>query len=135
METHCRTFFPYSSLSEINIPFFFHFSFRHTVSHLEYFLIFVTGYGNVFPHTTWGKLATIIYAIFGMPLFLLYLSNIGDLLAKSFKWLYAKFCLCKICRLRKRRTLNNDSTIPAPAISSNNSWRTASDKTWPVSKS
>lgn len=94
-------------------------------------VITTIGYGNVFPHTTWGKLATIIYAIFGMPLFLLYLSNIGDLLAKSFKWLYAKFCLCKICRLRKRRTLNNDSTIPAPAISSNNSWRTASDKTWP----
>uniref|UniRef100_A0A182WAU0 Potassium channel domain-containing protein n=1 Tax=Anopheles minimus TaxID=112268 RepID=A0A182WAU0_9DIPT len=34
-----------------------------------------------------------------MPLFLLYLSNIGDILAKSFKWIYAKFCLCRILKL------------------------------------
>ena len=90
-----------------------------------------SGYGNVFPRTVLGKVATIVYAIFGMPLFLLYLSNIGDLLAKSFKWLYAKFCLCKICRLRRRRILNGDT--PAPAVPSLNSWRAASEKTWPVS--
>lgn len=49
------------------------------------------------PKTEWGKIATIFYAIIGMPLFLLYLSNIGDILAKSFKWVYAKVCLCRIC--------------------------------------
>lgn len=32
-----------------------------------------------------------------MPLFLLYLSNIGDILAKSFKWIYARIFLCRIC--------------------------------------
>lgn len=32
-----------------------------------------------------------------MPLFLLYLSNIGDIMARSFKWLYAKLCLCRCC--------------------------------------
>jgi potassium channel subfamily K member 18 len=36
------------------------------------------GYGNIAPSTDWGKIATIFYAIFGMPLFLLYLSNIGN---------------------------------------------------------
>jgi len=51
----------------------------------------------VAPKTEWGKVATIFYAIIGMPLFLLYLSNIGDILAKSFKWSYAKCCLCKGC--------------------------------------
>lgn len=35
------------------------------------------GYGNLAPRTQWGKVATILYAIIGMPLFLLYLSNIG----------------------------------------------------------
>ena len=30
-----------------------------------------------------------------MPLFLLYLSNIGDILAKSFKWLYSRVCKCQ----------------------------------------
>ncbi|KAK1130939.1 hypothetical protein K0M31_017244 [Melipona bicolor] len=42
-------------------------------------------------------MVTIVYAIIGLPLFLLYLSNIGDILAKSFKWTYARCCLCK-CR-------------------------------------
>lgn len=43
-----------------------------------------------------------------MPLFLLYLSNIGDILAKSFKWIYAKVCLCRICPgVAKRREARN----------------------------
>lgn len=49
------------------------------------------------PRTNLGKVTTIIYAIIGMPLFLLYLSNIGDIMARSFKWLYAKVCLCRCC--------------------------------------
>lgn len=41
-----------------------------------------------------------------MPLFLLYLSNIGDIFAKSFKWVYAKVCLCRICPgVAKRRAI------------------------------
>ncbi|XP_054279624.1 potassium channel subfamily K member 18 isoform X2 [Macrosteles quadrilineatus] len=63
-------------------------------------VITTIGYGNVAPRTEWGKLATIVYAIAGMPLFLLYLSNIGDILAKSFKWIYAKchrFQGCSSC--------------------------------------
>lgn len=74
---------------------------------LEGRLLPVSGYGNVAPRTEWGKLATIMYAIAGMPLFLLYLSNIGDILAKSFKWTYTKVCLCQGCpgssAFRKRR--------------------------------
>lgn len=68
----------------------------------NYFLLVVTGYGNITPHTVWGKITTIFYAIAGMPLFLLYLSNIGDILAKSFKWTYAKICLCRGCRMKKQ---------------------------------
>lgn len=62
-------------------------------------VITTIGYGNICPRTKWGKVATIVYAIIGMPLFLLYLSNIGDILARSFKWTYARCCLCK-CRRR-----------------------------------
>uniref|UniRef100_A0A1B6DH55 Potassium channel domain-containing protein n=1 Tax=Clastoptera arizonana TaxID=38151 RepID=A0A1B6DH55_9HEMI len=65
-------------------------------------VITTIGYGNVAPRTSLGKLATIVYAIAGMPLFLLYLSNIGDILAKSFKWTYAKCFLCR-SRYRQRR--------------------------------
>ena len=46
-----------------------------------------------------GKIFSIFYALIGMPLFLLYLSNIGDIMAKSFKWTYSRCCQCK----RKRR--------------------------------
>lgn len=89
------------------------------------------GYGNIAPATDLGKIATIFYAIIGMPLFLLYLSNIGecvdeagwwvwkalnskiplfsllsgDILAKSFKWIYAKCFLCRICPNIARRRL------------------------------
>ncbi|XP_039313656.1 TWiK family of potassium channels protein 9 [Solenopsis invicta] len=62
-------------------------------------VITTIGYGNICPRTKRGKVATIVYAIIGMPLFLLYLSNIGDILARSFKWTYARCCLCK-CRRR-----------------------------------
>ena len=70
------------------------------------FFNFIVGYGNISPRSDWGKLATIVYAIIGMPLFLLYLSNIGDVLAKSFKWIYSKVCLCRICPgVAKRRLI------------------------------
>ncbi|XP_017865215.1 PREDICTED: potassium channel subfamily K member 15 [Drosophila arizonae] len=69
-------------------------------------VITTIGYGNITPSSDWGKLVTILYAIIGMPLFLLYLSNIGDVLAKSFKWIYSKVCLCRICPgVAKRRII------------------------------
>ncbi|XP_076160410.1 TWiK family of potassium channels protein 18 [Ptiloglossa arizonensis] len=64
-------------------------------------VITTIGYGNICPKTKWGKVVTIVYAIIGMPLFLLYLSNIGDILAKSFKWTYARCFLCR-CRRKPR---------------------------------
>ncbi|VEN62405.1 unnamed protein product [Callosobruchus maculatus] len=50
------------------------------------------GYGSVSPRTTWGKLVTILYALVGIPLMLLYLSATGDVLARSFRRLYGKMC-------------------------------------------
>ena len=50
----------------------------------------------------YGKVATIVYAIFGIPLMLICLSNIGDTLAHSFKFLYWKVC-CVLCAKPRRR--------------------------------
>lgn len=41
-----------------------------------------------------GKMVTIVYAMVGMPLFLLYVSNMGDFLATCFRWGYVKLCKC-----------------------------------------
>ncbi|XP_037092491.1 TWiK family of potassium channels protein 7-like [Pollicipes pollicipes] len=57
------------------------------------------GYGNIAPRTSMGKIVTIFYTCVGFPLFLLYLSNIGSVLAQSFKWIYAKLCKCQPARL------------------------------------
>ncbi|XP_077511887.1 TWiK family of potassium channels protein 7-like isoform X2 [Amblyomma americanum] len=57
-------------------------------------VITTIGYGNIAPKTNWGKIVTILYAIVGIPLMLLYLTNIGDILAKAFKYVYRRLCSC-----------------------------------------
>lgn len=52
------------------------------------------GYGNTLPRTQWGKLATMVYATFGIPLYILYFMNMGKVLASTFKWLYTWFHEC-----------------------------------------
>lgn len=37
----------------------------------------MNGYGNVVPKTQWGKAATVVYAVFGIPLYVLYFRNMG----------------------------------------------------------
>ncbi|CAL4060919.1 unnamed protein product [Meganyctiphanes norvegica] len=58
-------------------------------------VITTIGYGHISPNTDQGKIMTIFYTIFGMPVFLLYMANMGDILAKSLKWTYSKLCMCK----------------------------------------
>lgn len=53
---------------------------------------------------------TIVYTMFGMPVFLLYMANMGDILAKSLKWTYAKVCICR---------------RPAPKYDPTVAWRSA----------
>ncbi len=57
-----------------------------------FFLSRPTGYGNLTPKTDVGKLMTILYALVGIPLMLLYMTNIGHILGSSFKYTYSKFC-------------------------------------------
>ncbi|OAD52908.1 Two pore potassium channel protein sup-9 [Eufriesea mexicana] len=59
-------------------------------------------YGHIAPKTKNGKVVTIFYAIVGIPLMLLCLSNIGDIMASSFRFLYWRVC-CYICTKPPRR--------------------------------
>ncbi|KAI1291749.1 hypothetical protein HDE_07399 [Halotydeus destructor] len=61
------------------------------------------GYGNIAPKTWVGQLVTMLYAIFGIPLMLLCLSNIGDVMAHSFKFLYWKVCYTLCIKKKKSK--------------------------------
>lgn len=57
-------------------------------------VITMIGYGNMVPRTPWGKGLTVIYATFGIPLYILYFLNMGRVLARSFKFLYRSLHRC-----------------------------------------
>lgn len=57
-------------------------------------VITMIGYGNLVPKTSYGKIATVIYALFGIPLYILYFLNVGDALAGGFKWVYRRLYRC-----------------------------------------
>lgn len=52
------------------------------------------GYGNLLPRSDAAKVATIVYATFGIPLYILYFLNMGKVLANTFKWIYRRFYAC-----------------------------------------
>ncbi|GMS90565.1 hypothetical protein PENTCL1PPCAC_12740, partial [Pristionchus entomophagus] len=53
-------------------------------------VITTIGYGNTSAKTNFGKTLTIIYAIVGIPLMLLLLTNIDQVMAKIFRFLCAQ---------------------------------------------
>ncbi|XP_064087713.1 TWiK family of potassium channels protein 7-like isoform X1 [Macrobrachium nipponense] len=75
------------------------------------------GYGNLAPRTELGKITTILYAIVGMPLMLLYMSNVGEILANIFKFIYFRACRCDIGSLGYYRTASG--TIRPVTVSQN----------------
>jgi hypothetical protein len=54
------------------------------------------GYGNLAPKTPEGKVVTMLYALVGVPLMLLCLSNLGTVLAGTFQFAYSHAC-CYAC--------------------------------------
>lgn len=57
-------------------------------------VITMVGYGNLVPRTNWGKGLTVAYAVFGIPLYVLYFMNMGKILAGCFRWLYTWLYEC-----------------------------------------
>lgn len=68
-------------------------------------VITMIGYGSLVPKTQWGKGATVIYAVLGIPLYVLYFLNMGKVLAQTFKWLYTRGYECTGQRKPGQRTI------------------------------
>ncbi|KAM0730772.1 TWiK family of potassium channels protein 18 [Formica fusca] len=52
-------------------------------------VITTIGYGHISPSTTAGRAITIVYAIFGIPMFLIILADFGKLFTRGIKFLWA----------------------------------------------
>ncbi|XP_067614749.1 uncharacterized protein [Eurosta solidaginis] len=70
-------------------------------------VVTTVGYGTITPRTTLGRMVTIVYATFGIPLTLVYLSSIGSILAK----LASGFCEHLLCCCSRRSTMNKRHAI------------------------
>ena len=59
------------------------------LSFLKINFVLFSGYGHIAPTTTTGRALTIVYAIFGIPLFLIILADFGKLFTRAIKFLWA----------------------------------------------
>ncbi|KAI5639413.1 ion channel domain-containing protein [Phthorimaea operculella] len=69
-------------------------------------LVTTIGYGHIYPKTFYGRVATIVYAIIGIPLFLIVLADFGKLFTRIIKFFWAfirRFYYTRSCR-KVRRT-------------------------------
>ncbi|KAH8338017.1 hypothetical protein KR059_003027, partial [Drosophila kikkawai] len=48
------------------------------------------GYGGISPRTQWGRVAALVYALFGIPIVLLYLSAMGEALSAGMRCLFRR---------------------------------------------
>lgn len=55
-------------------------------------LLCLAGHGNVAPKSYVGKMVAIAYACIGIPIIMLYLSTIGEALARNFRVFYSRIC-------------------------------------------
>uniref|UniRef100_A0A8D8DL49 TWiK family of potassium channels protein 7 n=2 Tax=Culex pipiens TaxID=7175 RepID=A0A8D8DL49_CULPI len=53
-------------------------------------LITTIGYGGISPRTQWGRIGALIYALFGIPIILLYLSAMGEGLSGAMRCLFRR---------------------------------------------
>lgn len=74
------------------------------------------GYGNIVPKTPMGKGLTVLYAVFGIPLYVLYFMNMGKVLASTFRWLYRRLYECSEERVGDHDSESNLPPTPAPRV-------------------
>lgn len=75
------------------------------------------GFGHLVPRTQWGKIATMLYAVVGIPVYVLYFMNMGQVLASCFKWFYCKIVTCAVDARNKDAAATKTAITPGSATS------------------
>ncbi|XP_038060213.1 uncharacterized protein LOC119731208 [Patiria miniata] len=78
-------------------------------------IISTIGYGNVTPLSVFGRLFAVVYAVVGIPLMLLFITDIGNKFARwtkiaIIKFRKCKYKLCNYCQERRRNDLGKSNT-------------------------
>ncbi|CAF3788858.1 unnamed protein product, partial [Rotaria sp. Silwood1] len=70
-------------------------------------LVSTIGYGHITTKTNQGKIATVLYSAFGVPLMMLFVANIGSTMAKMFAFVFSRITMIFCCRMsnKKKRAL------------------------------
>nr|XP_036669308.1 TWiK family of potassium channels protein 9 isoform X2 [Drosophila suzukii] len=72
------------------------------------------GYGHITPKTDWGRALTIVYAIIGIPMFLIVLADLGKVFTRCVKFLWAyvrRVYYTRSCRrIRKQQQIRDAMT-------------------------
>jgi potassium channel subfamily K member 18 len=78
-----------------------------------------SGYGHITTKTTQGKIATILYSAFGVPLMMLFVANIGSTMARMFAFVFSRITMIFCCRWntkRKRTKRRRRQNLPSTSI-------------------
>ncbi|CAM4781902.1 unnamed protein product [Rotaria magnacalcarata] len=65
-------------------------------------LVSTIGYGHITTKTVAGKIATVLYSAFGVPLMMLFVANIGSTMAKLFAFVFSRIKIIFCCRWRNK---------------------------------
>ncbi|XP_064621196.1 uncharacterized protein LOC135484052 isoform X3 [Lineus longissimus] len=74
-------------------------------------VITTIGYGNLTPKTEWGRVVTMIYAMFGIPLMLLCMAYIGSIWANILRLIYAGLIKCFQVSHKKKKKKPEKSKV------------------------
>lgn len=95
--------------------------------------IFTTiGYGHISPVTWEGQIVCICYATIGIPLFLMFMSNISSVLGDMFRFIYARIC-CRLCMRKNKKSkqqnnISSDTAQTATSIGAESQWANGGQK-------
>ncbi|CAF4979755.1 unnamed protein product, partial [Rotaria sp. Silwood1] len=70
-------------------------------------LISTIGYGHITTKTVAGKIATVLYSAFGVPLMMLFVANIGSTMAKLFAFVFSRIKKIFCCQWKNKKKRTN----------------------------